>query len=157
MRPAHSRISDVRLFSERDNPTRSSPYPREKKNVRALIVTIAGLAILVVTAPLSAHHSISRHYHQNESVTIEGVVLDVQLRNPHSQIHMEPVDFSRGAEVWTLELDDIGDLAKQGIVADTIRAGDEIVIVGHPARDGSNSLFIRTLRRPADGLEYEED
>ena len=125
--------------------------------MRALIVTMAGLAMLVITPPLTAHHSISRHYHQNESVTIEGVVLDVELRNPHSQIHMEAVDSSRGAEVWTLELDDIRDLAKQGIVSDTIRAGDEIVIVGHPARDGSNSLFIRTLRRPADGLEYEED
>jgi len=157
MRPAHSRVNDVRLFSERDGSTGYFSYPRETKNMRALIVTMAGLAIPVITAPLSAHHSISRHYHQNESVTIEGVVLDVELRNPHSQIHMEAVAPSRGAEVWTLELDDIGDLAKQGIVSDTIRAGDEIIIVGHPARDGSNSLFIRTLRRPADGLEYEED
>lgn len=125
--------------------------------MRALVVIMAGLGTLVSAPPLSAHHSISRHYHQNERVTVEGAVLDIQLRNPHSQIRMEVHDSSGGVEVWTLEMDDIADLAKQGIVSDTIRAGDEIVIVGHPARDGSNSLFIRMLNRPADGLEYEED
>ncbi len=59
--------------------------------------------------------------------------------------------------MWTLEMDDVADMAKQGIVSGTIRAGDEIVVVGNPARDGSNALFIRTLHRPADEFEYEED
>jgi len=88
---------------------------------------------------------------------VEGVVVDVLLRNPHSQIRMEVPDASGHATVWTLELDDITDLAKQGIVSDTLSIGDEIQIVGHPARDSSNSLFVRRLHRPADGLDYEED
>ena len=61
------------------------------------------------------------------------------------------------AEVWRLELDDPQDLADQGIVSGTIRAGDQIVVVGNPARDGSNAMFVQRMRRPADGLEYEED
>jgi len=118
---------------------------------------MTAIAAFLIGAPLSAHHSISRHYHRNESVTVEGSVIDVLLRNPHSEMHIEVTNASGVAEVWRLELDDISDMEKQGIVSDTIRAGDEIVIVGHPARDDSNSLFVRTLRRPADGLEYEED
>ena len=127
------------------------------KNVRAKIVTMAGFATLVTTVPLSAHHSISRHYHRSESVTLEGFVIDFLLRNPHSQMHMKVIDDTGGTEEWKLELDDVRDMAKQGIVPGTIRAGDEIVVVGNPARDGSNSLFIRKLHRPADSLDYLED
>ena len=127
-----------------------------KKNMQIRILTLAGLTALV-TAPLSAHHSISLHYRSNESVMVEGVVVDVLLRNPHSQIRMEAPDASGRAAVWILELDDITDLANQGIASDTLSIGDEIQIVGHPARDGSNSLFVRRLHRPADGLDYEED
>jgi hypothetical protein len=127
-----------------------------KKNMQIRILTLAGLTALA-TAPLSAHHSISLHYLSNESVMVEGVVIDVLLRNPHSQIRMEAPDASGRAAVWILELDDITDLAKQGIVSDTLRIGDEIQIEGHPARDSSNSLFVRRLHRPSDGLDYEED
>ena len=127
-----------------------------KKNMQIRILTLAGLTALVTT-PLSAHHSISLHYRSNESVMVEGVVVDVLLRNPHSQIRMEAPDTSGNATVWTLELDDITDLAKQGIVSDTLRIGDGIQVEGNPSRDGSNSLFVRRLHRPADGLDYEED
>ncbi len=120
------------------------------------ILMLAGLTALL-SAPSSAHHSISRDYRSNESVMVEGIVVDVLLRNPHSEIRMEAPDASGQTAVWILELDDLIDLAKQGIVSDTLRRGDEIQVVGNPARDGSNSLFVRRLHRPADGLDYEED
>ena len=125
--------------------------------MRAQIVTAAAVATLLVAAPLSAHHSISRHYHRNQDLTVEGTVVEVLLQNPHAEILMEIAGPRGNAELWKLELDDPGDLARQGIVSGTIRAGDEIVVVGHPARDGSNSLFVERMRRPVDGLEDEDD
>jgi len=56
-----------------------------------------------------------------------------------------------------LEMDDVEDMAEQGISSETLLAGDEIVVFGFPARDGSRLLHIERLRRPADGLEYEDD
>lgn len=125
--------------------------------MRAQIVTAAVLGTLLTSVPLDAHHSISTYYHRNERVTVEGVVIDVLLRNPHARIRMEATDESGGSDVWTLELDDPGDLQEQGIFSNTIRAGDEIVVTGNPARDGSAALFVQTLRRPADGLNYRDD
>ena len=124
--------------------------------MRIKILILAGLTALL-SAPSNAHHSISRDYRTNESVMVEGIVVDVLLRNPHSEIRMEAPDAAGNTAVWILELDDLIDLAKQGIVSDTLRPGDEIQVVGNPARDGSNSLFVRRLHRPADGLDYEED
>lgn len=66
-------------------------------------------------------------------------------------------DESGATTVWTLEMDDADDIIDQGIAADTIRAGDVVIATGNPARDGSDGLFVRTMTRPADGLEYLDD
>ena len=116
-----------------------------------------GLATLLGSAPLLAHHSISRHYDRGESITLEGVVIEFLLRNPHSQIRMEVEADSGATEIWTLEMDDAEDIVRQGIVSDTIRAGDVVVATGNPARDGSGAMFVRTMTRAADGLEYYDD
>ena len=69
---------------------------------------------------------------------------------------LEIPDASGNAEIWTLEMDDVEDMAERGITAETLLVGDEIVVFGFPARDGSRMLHIERLH-PADGLEYEDD
>ena len=113
--------------------------------------------MLVISALANAHHSISRHYQRNNEITIEGAVVDVLLRNPHSQIRIEVTDASGEPQLWTLELDEVEDMADQGIVAGTLRQDDVIIVFGYPARDGSNAMFVEELRRPSDGLYYEDD
>lgn len=125
--------------------------------MRADIVIGTWVAATLIAAPSLAHHSISRHYDRNDTVTVEGVVVEFLLRNPHSQIRMEVQNASGAIEVWTLEMDDAEDILEQGIVADTIRAGDVVVATGNPARDGSGAMFVRTMMRPVDGLEYFDD
>jgi hypothetical protein len=115
-----------------------------------------GLVVIATTGAASAHHSISRYYDRGQRVTLEGVLAAVMLRNPHSEMRLE-VRAGEQSTRWTLELDDPGDMQEQGIGPDTLRAGDAVVVVGHPARDGSNTLFVESLRRPADGLEYFDD
>jgi len=125
--------------------------------VRRQIVAIGGFAALVAAGATAAHHSVVGQYDPSASVTVEGVVLEVLMRNPHSQIRLEVADVSGRAEVWTLEMDDVADMADQGISSETLHAGDEIIVFGFPARDGSSLLHIERLQRPSDGLEYEDD
>ena len=122
-----------------------------------LFIAIGGFAALATTVGLNAHHSVAGQYDQRSAVTIEGIVLEVRMRNPHSQMRMEVADAARRTEVWTLEMDDVADMAEQGITSETLRAGDEIVVFGFPARDGSRLLHVERLHRPSDGLEYEDD
>ncbi len=125
--------------------------------VRRRIVAIGGFAALVAAVASDAHHSVAAQYDPSAPVTVEGVVIEVLMRNPHSQIRMEIADVSGRMEVWTLEMDDVADMAEQGISFETLRAGDEIIVFGFPARDGSSLLHIEKLQRPSDGLEYEDD
>jgi hypothetical protein len=122
-----------------------------------LFITIGGFAALATTVGLNAHHSIAGQYDPRAAVTVEGVVLEVLMRNPHSQMRMEVADAAGRTEVWTLEMDDVADMAEQDITSETLRAGDEIVVFGFPARDGSRLLHVERLDRPSDGLEYEDD
>ncbi len=122
--------------------------------MRALI---AAIALSAVAISASAHHSISRHYHRDQEVTIEGVLTNVTLRNPHSMLRMSVTNDEGGADEWALELDDAGELSELGITAETLLVGDELIVDGYLARDGSNAMFIERFQRPADGLLYEDD
>jgi len=125
--------------------------------MRALILVLTGVATLLTALAAGAHHSISRHYHRNQSITVTGTVRAVLLHNPHAIMQIEVDAASGGRDIWTLEMDDPGDLAAQGIVEGTFRAGDVVVAVGNPGREDTQSMFVRTMTRPADGLEYEDD
>lgn len=122
---------------------------------RASVLT--SFAALLGAADSNAHHSVAAQYDPSAAVTVEGVVVEVLMRNPHSQIRLAIANSSGGTEVWTLEMDDVADMAEQGISSETLLVGDEIVVFGFPARDGSSLLHIERLRRPSDGLEYEDD
>lgn len=115
------------------------------------------LVLALAAAPLYAHHSIARDYPRNQNITLHGIVVEVILRNPHSEISVKVDNGSERVELWTLELDDAGELLELGIVSGTLRAGDELVIDGNPAKNGSNALFIQKFYRTSDGLEYEDD
>lgn len=118
---------------------------------------LAAIALFAVAISASAHHSISRHYHRNQEVTIEGMLTNVTLRNPHSMLRMSVTNEAGDSEEWALELDDAGELSELGITSETLLVGDELVVFGYLARDGSNSMFIERFERPADGLLYEDD
>jgi hypothetical protein len=122
-----------------------------------LFVVMGGFAALATTVGLHAHHSVTGQYDPKAAVTVEGIVVEVRIRNPHSQMRMEVVNAAKRTEVWALEMDDVADMAEQGITAKTLRAGDKLVIFGFPARDGSRLLHVQRLHRPSDGLKYEDD
>jgi hypothetical protein len=124
--------------------------------MRATAVRTAVSIALIGIASASAHHSISAHYHRGRSVTVEGHIAIVHYRNPHASIELD-VAGDGGTERWLLEWDDTEDLMEVGITATTFQTGDHVVVVGNPARDESARLYIRNLRRTADGLEYVDD
>ena len=121
------------------------------------ILIFFGFAALVVATSANAHHSVAGQYDPSNPVTVEGTVVEVLMRNPHSRIRLDIADDSGNTQTWTLEMDDVEDMAEQGITSETLLAGDEIVVLGFPARDGSRLLHIERLQRPSDGLEYEDD
>ena len=63
---------------------------------------------------------------------------------------------ARGTERWRLVLDNRHELAAGGMSADTLKAGDRLVVTGGRARNRSRSLYISRLQRRVDGFLYEQ-
>ncbi len=111
-------------------------------------------AIATIGAPLiaSAHHSFPAHYVADGNVVLEGTVSEFLWRNPHSFIHLEVINEQGEAQLWALEWHNTVIMTRMGFTPDTIRAGDEVVVSGNPARDGTRRIRMVTLERPADGF-----
>ncbi len=120
-------------------------------NTRSRLLPVA---IAMIGAPLiaSAHHSFPAHYVADGNVVLEGTVSEFLWRNPHSFIHLEVTNEQGEPEFWALEWHNTVIMARMGFTPDTIRAGDEVVVSGNPARDGTRRIRMVTLERPADGF-----
>lgn len=103
-----------------------------------LLMTFASLfAVLVVCAPLLAHHGTSATYDNNKTVTLAGTVTEWVWSNPHCQLYFDVKD-DRGAVVhWAAELNSPGVLGKEGWSKRTFKPGDPITITVNPSKFGT--------------------
>ena len=123
-------------------------------------IAIASLATLlgstVASRAVQAHHSIAGVYDTTREVTVEGVVTAFRFVNPHPFLMVDVKDGAQKIQQWRLEVDNRWELAAIGVTADTWKAGDWVVVSGFPGRTQANSVYVRTLDRPVDGLRYEQ-
>ena len=103
-----------------------------------------------------AHHSISSVYDNSRQVTIDGLVAEFQLINPHPFLIIDAKGRTSAAEQWRGEMDNRRELAEIGVTANTFKPGDRVVVRGSLARAQPQSLYVLRLDRPADGFWYEQ-
>ncbi|HEX6993100.1 MAG TPA: DUF6152 family protein [Gammaproteobacteria bacterium] len=119
---------------------------------RVLVLT-CGAAPL---APAAAHHSPAMLYDLTREITVEGVVTEYQLGNPHMRVYFE-VEVDGKTEQWLAEGGSRTQLLRAGWTGDELSPGDKIVVRGHPSRDGSKVVHMQYLTLP-DGTErFAED
>ena len=116
----------------------------------AAAVAIGGASLL------AAHHSISSLYDSSRQVTLEGIVAQFQLVNPHPFLFVDVTDAAGRAQRWQLEMDNRIELATIGVTANTFKPGDRVVVRGSLARTQGERLYLLRLDRPVDGFWYEQ-
>ncbi|RPI59558.1 MAG: hypothetical protein EHM50_08980 [Lysobacterales bacterium] len=105
-------------------------------------------------SPAAAHHSWSAEYDVSRSTYIMGTVTRVLLRNPHSSVVLSVRTENGRHERWIVEWGSPQRLRERGITAQTLRAGDELLVTGNPHRDAEvRSLRALSVRRSSDGVE----
>lgn len=102
-------------------------------------VTAALLACcsLVFTVPAMAHHSFSM-FDRDKTLTLNGVVKELEWTNPHAWLYVVVADDSGKAIEYPLEMQSTGQAMKNGWRADSIKPGDRVSVVMHPLRSGSH-------------------
>jgi Family of unknown function (DUF6152) len=117
------------------------------------------LLVANIAPPLFAHHSISGHYFMDQTVHLEGDVLEFSYTNPHSFLQLSAKDPQTSQPVkWEIEWASIRRLQQRGVARDAVKPGDHVIIEGYPSRDNlEHRLFLRGITRPSDGWKSGQD
>src|SRR5947207_6167830 len=100
---------------------------------RLFVLTFSAILVFGVTA--FAHHSFAGSYIEDKMVTLEGKVVQFDIRNPHSFINIEVIGKDGKAARWGGEWAGVSQLTEGGVTKFTLKVGDKIQIVGSPSRD----------------------
>jgi hypothetical protein len=111
--------------------------------------------VALVGARAYAHHSFAATYLEDQTVTIEGELVQFLFRNPHSFVHIMVKQENGEMVRYAVEWGGAGALGGQGVTRETLKPGDYVVISGSPGRNpADNRVRMVTLHRPSDGFGW---
>ena len=112
-------------------------------------------ATLAAAAGAWAHHSLGATYDGNKTIMLDGKILQLLLRTPHSFLQVEAPDDKGVMQRWSLEWRSAGSLGQQGIKRDSLKAGEEVVVTANPSRTPADHRgALVTLHRKSDGFGW---
>jgi hypothetical protein len=114
-------------------------------------ILIAALLALTATSAF-AHHSFEAEFDAKKPVLLNGTVTKMDWMNPHIYIHIDAKDENGKAGSWACEGGNPSSLLRMGWKRNSLKAGDQIVIDGYRAKDGTNTCNARSVKL-ADGTK----
>ena len=102
-------------------------------------LTLLVTAVCLAAGTAAAHHSASM-FDASKRITLTGTVKEFQWTSPHCWIQLlvpNPARPTAAPVEWGIEMDNPVGLSRHGWKPGSLKAGDKIVVVAHPLRDGS--------------------
>ena len=108
----------------------------------------AALCLALTPSMASAHHSFAAQYDANQPVTLHGVITKVEWMNPHTYFYVDVSDDKGKRVTWAVEGGAPNVLYREGWKPTTLKAGDEVTILGSRAKNGSNLINATSFKLP---------
>jgi hypothetical protein len=116
---------------------------------------VLAVGSILVASTAYAHHSFAKEYNESKSVTLEGDITSVELRNPHSWVYFTATDPSGVVRKYGAEWFNLRRLSQTGVDSNTFKAGDHIVVIGAPNWDvNTYTVHLKSIRRPSDAWAW---
>lgn len=121
------------------------------KRLLAAIVAAGACA----AAQAYAHHSFPDVYVEDRTITIQGELAQIVLRNPHSFVHVVVKGTDGSLTRYAVEWVGATELGGQGVTRETLKPGDYVIVSGRPGRiPTDHRVRMTSLRRPKDGFGW---
>src|SRR5215471_3008400 len=115
------------------------------------LLTSAIVIMLAAAAPGWAHHSFAAEYDAKKPVKLKGIVTKVDWMNPHVYFYIDVEDEKGAVTNWALEMGPPNGLQRAGWTRNTMQVGDEVVVDGTLAKDGSKQANARSVTMASTG------
>ncbi|HEY8171461.1 MAG TPA: DUF6152 family protein [Dehalococcoidia bacterium] len=113
-------------------------------NLKTFVAAAFASVLALCAAAAMAHHSAAQ-FDFAQRVTIEGVVKEFNVTNPHTWATVEITDDKRGTRVAEYEGHSASHFYRAGYTRDLVKPGDKIAILIAPRRDGEDGGFIQAF------------
>lgn len=111
---------------------------------RVLVVLAAVAALGVSSKPVFAHHGVAG-YDMAKTIAVHGTVTKFDWSNPHVVVYMDAKSDSGEVQHWTIEFASPVHMVRAGWSKNSMKAGDDISIDTHPARNGAPIGITSTI------------
>jgi hypothetical protein len=113
-------------------------------------------SLLVLSVRVYAHHGAAM-FDMERLITLKGTVTAFDWINPHSMIYIDAKDENGNFQKWTVEIrGGPSVLTRAGWNRDTLKPGDQVTCIGHPAKSGTNNMRLAKIVL-ANGQELNPD
>jgi uncharacterized protein DUF6152 len=103
------------------------------------VMLAAGTLLLAASA--QAHHSIANFWDQSKNISVSGIVKEVKLVNPHSELTLEVMEDGKPVKWLAFGLG-ITDLRRRGITNEMLM-GKHVTFEGHPPKKAAGKgIFL---------------
>ena len=106
------------------------------------------LAVCLATssiAGLAGHHSLADSYDTTRTVALTGVIVKVEVLNPHAVVHLETQTPGGPSAIWTIELAPPGVLQRRGVDLPGLTTGRPVTVESWLKRNGTRQATGRTI------------
>ena len=111
------------------------------------------IGLILLAANVRAHHAAGAVYPRNQTRTIEGTVVSLELVNPHVRLFIDVTTEAGDVERWIVEGAGKLSLGRRGWTEEMFEAGEAITAIGNPAASGAKAMWLQRIVMP-DGREF---
>ena len=114
-------------------------------------MTVAAGLLTVAAVPAFAHHSFAAEYDANKPVHLTGAVTKIEWTNPHVWFYLNVKNDAGTIDNWGFEMGGPNALRNSGWTRETMKIGDEIIVEGSPAKNGTKNVNAKNVTMASTG------
>ena len=95
----------------------------------SILGILALVGALLIGVESQAHHAVAGVYDLNKEIVLQGELVEVNIRNPHSNLVLAVASDDGKKTEWVLTTASIQTLARAGINRSSLKAGDSLRII----------------------------
>jgi len=118
---------------------------------RMVLYLILISALLLSAVPAGALHAFATEFDAQKPATMKGIVTKIDWANPHVWFYINVKTENGTIENWGFEMGGPNSLRNSGWTKETMKIGDEVIVEGSLAKNGSRNVNAKSVMMASTG------